>query len=80
MALQGFERNLSIGLGPRDKLLGFDEVRTWLPRGFALTFWYFERTNQPLMSRRVAMRSIAAFSAGKSCSKISHTARKSTPS
>lgn len=55
-ALEQISRNPGMGSQTRGQELGLAGLRTWLVRGFPLTFWYFEREVHVDVARLVGQR------------------------
>jgi toxin ParE1/3/4 len=55
-ALEQISRNPAMGSPDLGRELGITGLRTWLVRGFPLTFWYFERDAHVDAARLVGQR------------------------
>lgn len=55
-ALEQISRNPGMGSPTLGQELGLAGLRTWLVRGFPLTFWYFEREVHVDVARLVGQR------------------------
>ncbi len=54
--LDAIHENPAIGSLTLGRELGIDGLRTWLIKGFPLTFWYFERETHIDVARLVGQR------------------------
>lgn len=54
--LDAIHENPAIGSPTLGRELGIDGLRTWLIKGFPLTFWYFERETYIDVARLVGQR------------------------